>query len=128
LAVFIEDKQRGYIRFRIDLKADVPSNFNQMVYETLEAYGAEWRYNPKVIWVGEATEVAAVRPTFEVEDLSQMADPINFIKKTIHQYPGLELDDVSDAFEEVKRLLESADSLPDDADDPDAMEEEEEGE
>lgn len=125
---FIGGKPRGYVRFRIDLKADVPSNFNQMVYETLEAYGAEWRYNPKVIWVGEATEVAAVRPTFEVEDLSQMADPINFIKKTIHQYPGLELDDVSDAFEEVKRLLESADSLPDDADDPDAMEEEEEGE
>ena len=42
------------------------------------------------------------KPTFEVAELQQMKDPVDFIEKTMDQYPGLDLDEVRSAFEEVK--------------------------
>ena len=39
---------------------------------------------------------------FEVAELQQMTDPMMFIERTQDQYPGLDLEDVRQAFEEVK--------------------------
>ena len=101
---FVGEDGRGYIRFRFDANADLPSNFSQMVYEALQPYHEEWRYNPKMIWTGASDEKDKEKEklVFEVEELQQMTDPMAFIERTLDQYPGLDLDDVRQAFEEVK--------------------------
>ena len=38
-------------------------------------------------------------------ELQQMTDPIAFIEKTLDQYPGLDLDDLRSAFEEVRQEI-----------------------
>lgn len=104
LKQFVSEGERGYIRFRFDQAADLPSNFSQMVYDVLQPYREEWHYNPKMLWTGmdadkEAEEKGLV---FEVAELQQMTDPMAFIERTRDQYPGLDLDDVRRAFEEVR--------------------------
>ena len=104
----VEKGDRGYIRFRFDHKANLPSNFSQMVYDALQPYHEEWRYNPKMIWTGLDGEAQADKEqlVFEVAELQQMTDPMQFIERTQDQYPGLDLDDVRLAFEEVKAEMQ----------------------
>ena len=104
---FVGKGKRGYIRFRFDVNTDLPSNFNQMVYDALSPYDDEWRYNPKILWTGVSggKEEERVRLVFEVAELQQMTDPIQFVERTIEQYPGLRLEDVRKAFEEVKNEM-----------------------
>lgn len=101
---FCEHNQSGYFRLRVDIKTDLPSNFNQMVYDTLATTGDEVRYNPKVIWTGNTalTDSNNEKPTFEVAELQQMENPLDFIEKTIDQYPALSLDEIRNAFKEVE--------------------------
>lgn len=100
---FIQDKERGYLRFRFDYSADLPSNFNQQVYDILDPTHDEWRYNPKIIWEGEQPTIAVERPVFQVADLNQMTDPMQFIEQTIGQYPEFTLDDLRAAFGEIEQ-------------------------
>ncbi|MBQ3805307.1 MAG: exonuclease SbcCD subunit D [Prevotella sp.] len=104
LSQFICQGGRGYLRFRFKHSADLPSNFNQMVYDILELTHDEWRYNPKVIWTGapDSAQHEEEEQVFEVAELQQMTDPMTFIERTSDQYPGLDLDDVRQAFEEVR--------------------------
>ena len=104
MSEFVSKGERGYLRFRFDISTDLPSNFSQMVYDDLAKYNEEWRYNPKIIWTGqdEAQQQEKEKPKFDVADLQQMTDPMEFIERTKDQYPGLDLDDVRQAFEEVK--------------------------
>ena len=104
---FVSQSERGYIRFRFDINTDLPSNFSQMVYDALQPYQDEWRYNPKVLWTGESGSVSKEKEelVFEVAELQQMKDPMAFIERTKDQYPGLDLDDVRQAFEEVKEEM-----------------------
>lgn len=108
MKAFVEEGERGYIRFRFDVNTDLPSNFSQMVYDALQPYNEEWRYNPKVLWTGVSDNTASEKEelVFEVAELQQMADPMMFIERTQDQYPGLDLDDVRQAFEEVKVEME----------------------
>jgi len=78
-----------------------------MVYDALAPYHDEWRYNPKVLWTGASDDNDADRdtPLFEVPELQQMTDPMDFIMRTKDQYPSLDLDDVRLAFDEVKAEL-----------------------
>lgn len=101
---FISKGERGYIRFRFDINTDLPSNFSQMVYDALSPYNDEWRYNPKILWSGvsDDKESEEKKLIFEVAELQQMTDPMMFIERTQDQYPGLDLEDVRQAFEEVK--------------------------
>ncbi len=101
---FVSKGERGYIRFCFDVRADLPSNFDQMVYDALLPYDDEWRYNPKMLWTGasETSEARREEMVFEVAELQQMTDPMMFVERTQDQYPGLDLDDVRQAFEEVK--------------------------
>jgi exonuclease SbcD len=103
LRQFIARGDRGYVRFRFDQSADLPSNFSQQVYDVLQPYGEEWRYNPKMIWTGEQPAANdEEKPVFEVAELQQMTDPMAFVERTQSQYPGLDLDEVRQAFEEVR--------------------------
>ena len=101
---FVGQGQRGYIRFRFDVNTDLPSNFVQMVYDALSPYNDEWRYNPKVLWTGVSNDKNSEKEelVFEIAELQQMTDPMMFIERTQDQYPGLDLEDVRQAFEEVK--------------------------
>lgn len=98
---------RGYIRFRFDYGATLPPDFSQMVYDALTPYNDEWRYNPKHVWTGcdATTSRETPRLLFEVAELQQMTDPITFIERTHDQYPDLDLDDVRQAFEEVREEM-----------------------
>ncbi len=103
LRQFVSEGERGYVRFRFDLNVNLPSNFSQLVYDVLAPYADEWRYNPKMLWTGAtAATTDTDKPVFEVAELQQMTDPMSFIERTRDQYPGLDLDDVRLAFEEVK--------------------------
>ncbi len=101
---FVSKGERGYIRFRFDINTDLPSNFGQMVYDALSFYHDEWRYNPKMLWTGDSDnkDTEKEKLVFEVAELQQMSDPMIFIERTRDQYPGLDLEDVRQAFEEVK--------------------------
>lgn len=108
MKAFVSQGERGYIRFRFDSSTDLPSNFGQMVYEALEPYHDEWRYNPKMLWTGagDSSDAEKEELVFEVAELQQMTDPMAFIERTADQYPGLDMDDVRQAFREVRAEVE----------------------
>lgn len=105
---FVCKNDRGYIRFRFDVNTDLPSNFSQMVYDALQPYQEEWRYNPKILWTGVSGSNSPEKEklVFKVAELQQMQDPMVFIERTKDQYPGLDLEDVRQAFEEVKTEMQ----------------------
>lgn len=109
---FAEEQKSGYIRLRIDYSSLLPADFNQSVYDILSPYGEEMRYNPKIIWTGrdEAQEKEESRQLFDIADFQEMRNPLEFIEKTIDQYPGLDMGQIVSAFkeieEEVTRLSE----------------------
>lgn len=108
-------RRRGYFRLRIDMAADLPSDFINKVYATLDSMNVadEARFNPKTIWTGGAEKGSdrADRPEFEVADLQQMANPITFVEKTFDDYADLHLSlsDLRDAFATVERYLREKD-------------------
>lgn len=106
-----ETHQSGYIRLKMDYQVALPSNFNQMVYDVIDAYHDEIRYNPKLIWIGKPTaqEGDSNRPKIEIAELQQMKDPMHFIAQTIDNYPGLDLEELREAFEEVKLEMKRKD-------------------
>ena len=106
MTAFTGEHKRGYLRFRFDHTTNLPPNFSQMVYDALLSYNDEWRYNPKVLWTGQDDRRERQREreqlVFEVAELQQMTDPMQFIERTKDQYPGLDIEDVRQAFEEVR--------------------------
>ena len=104
---FVGKGHRGYIRFRFDQSAYVPSNFSQLVYDELQYYDDEWRYNPKILWTGgqDSPKDEKEHLVFQIAELQQMTDPMKFIERTRDQYPDLNLDDVRQAFDEVREEI-----------------------
>lgn len=104
IEAFCQKVGKGYIRLRVDYKTDLSSNFDQKVYDLLEHYGNEVRYNPKVIWTGESVTNpnGNNKPVFEVAELQQMTDPIEFIVKTREQYPKLDFSTLREVFKEIE--------------------------
>ena len=100
----INQYHRGYFRLRFDYRAAIPANFNNEIYDLLALSGDDMRFNPKHIWTGAPVRTAedSAKPTFEVAEIQQMTDPMTFIGKTADQYPDFELDELREAFEEVK--------------------------
>ena len=72
----------------------------------LEATNNEVRYNPNAIWQNR-TEVdgGKTAPVFEVTELSQMTDPLEFVRKTIEHYPSLNPDTLEADFAEIEKEL-----------------------
>ena len=108
---FCENKKSGYIRLRVDNKTDLPSNFNQMVYDCLALTNDEVRYNPKILWTGATTDTNSEQNDikFEIADIQQMTNPLDFIEKTIEQYPTLTLEEIREAFNEVEKEIKRLD-------------------
>lgn len=104
---FRNTQQSGYIRIQVDVAANLPTNFTQMVYDELAVTDDEVRYNPKIIWTGAESGLPDVveKPTFEVAELQQMTNPLDFIEKTICQYPGLDMEEIRQAFVEVEEEI-----------------------
>ena len=104
---FCEEQGKGYIRLQMDNKTILSANFTQQVYDLISLYDDEVRYNAKIVWTGipDHVESTQQKPTFEVAELQQMTDPILFIEKTISQYPGIDIEDMRSAFEEVKKEI-----------------------
>lgn len=111
---FAEEKKSGYFRLRVRHDADLPADFSQRIYEAIAQFGGEIRFNPKHVVEGAPapSEAAETKPAFAVADLQQMADPLEFIEKTIADYPGLDIDEVRELFaevhEEARRLADEA--------------------
>lgn len=103
---FVAERGEGYFRLVMDYHAALPADFNQQVYQLIEPCGGRVRFNPKTVWVNVDSEaVKEDRPLFDVPDLQQMADPMEFIRKTQANYPELDIDDLTDAFKEVEAEL-----------------------
>lgn len=101
---FVVTQKSGYIRLRVDYNVALTSNFSQLVYDRIETTGGEVRFNPKTLWTGRPEQEATVevQPQFEVAELQQMTNPLDFIEKTIDQYPGLDIEMLREAFEEIE--------------------------
>ena len=101
-----DEGKECYFRLRIDRHTFLPDNFNQQVYDILAQSGNRLRYNPIHIWTGEDnTDEQRTKLVFEVAELQQMNNPMDFIEKTWEQYPDLDMDEVREAFEEVKEEI-----------------------
>lgn len=107
IKAFCNSQDCGYFLLSMDYQAALPSNFNQLVYETIVGHEEKARYNPKIKWEGSPEEEAKEedRPVFAVAELQQMQDPVGFIEKTHDLYPNLDLDMVRSAFEEVREEI-----------------------
>lgn len=104
---FCQTVGRGYIRLKVQYSADLSANFDQKVYDILESHGNEVRYNPKTLWIGEPEKSQdEIKQTFELAELQQMTDPMEFIEKTQAQYPKLDLQFLHDVIKEIEAEVE----------------------
>lgn len=101
----VQDGTHGYFRLRISNSAPLPADFGQSVYDLLRPVENRLRYNPNTIWTGRTESLSLVKPIFEIADLQQMTDPMEFIEETMDHYPDLDLEDLRLAFEEVKEEM-----------------------
>ena len=106
---FAADKKSGYFRLRIRYSATLPADFDQQIYQLISSYDDEIRYNPKILWTGAPPETLTEKTVFEVAELQEMDDPIHFIEKTAEQYPELSIEELRNAFEEVKAEMRRMD-------------------
>ena len=103
---FCKTQKSGYIRLRIDASAALPPDFTQKIYTILEATGNEVRYNPKIIFENlPEIQDNTKTPKFEIAELQQMENPLDFIEKTMINYSELNFEDIKKDFEEVEQEL-----------------------
>lgn len=103
---FKETRKSGYFRLHVDYKAVLPADFDQKIYAVLESSNEEIRYNPKIVWSGAPTEtIAKTKEVFQVAELQEMTNPLEFIEKTKDHYPDLNIDDVREAFKAVEEQV-----------------------
>ena len=103
---FVEEQGAGYFRLVMDYHTALPADFNQQVYQLVEPSGGAVRYNPKTVWINpDPEEEEDEKPLFEVAELQQMTDPMEFIRQTQGQYPELDMDELAEAFKEVEAEL-----------------------
>lgn len=108
LKKFIENNNNVYFRFRFTADADIPSDFNSSVYTLIEESGKDIRYNPRIVFVapeGENPPNEVIRQKFEVEEIKQMTNPLDFVRKTVDAYSGLSEEDLETLFGEVEQEL-----------------------
>lgn len=109
LKQFIKNGKEGYIRFRFDSDVALPGDFNNQIYELLEADGNKIRYNPGIIWEdskeSESIGVTETDNEIELTTLQEMSDPLKFIEMTIDHYPELNLEEIREMFHEVEEEI-----------------------
>lgn len=100
----------GYFRLRIDSIAALPADFTQTIYRKIEATEGRVRWNPNTITENEIrTPSYEKEPVFKVAELQQMSDPLVFIRKTIDQYPELNIDELVADFKEIEDEIRKGD-------------------
>ena len=103
---FVAERGAGYFRFVMEYNTALSADFNQQVYQLIEPCSGRVRFNPKTVWLHADEEtVADDKPLFEVAELQQMTDPMEFIRQTQGQYPELDIDELAEAFKEVEAEL-----------------------
>ncbi len=109
---FCANHDGAYVRLRIDRSVNLPPEFNQLVYDLIADCGRDIRYNPKIVWTGQDpdADLTMQQPEFEVAELQQMRDPLQFVERTLHQYPELDLQELRDAFQEIEEEVRRLDT------------------
>lgn len=105
---FLKKNDNVYIRLRFNQKADIPADFNSSVYSLIEESGKDIRFNPRMIFVAPEEDRQSnenPRPKFEVEEIKQMTNPLDFVRKTADAYTGLSEDDLDELFGEVEEEI-----------------------
>jgi exonuclease SbcD len=103
---FAETKQSGYFRLKINYDVELPPDLNQQIYSLIEPYNNEVRYNPKAIYFNAPEQLSQTDDNaLGLAVIQQMTDPMDFIRQTIDQYPGLDIDMLAEAFKEVEDFL-----------------------
>lgn len=113
LKKFIKAYDKVYIRLRFFANADIPSDFNASVYDLIEKSGKDIRYNPRMIFVSQNCEDEndeTIKTQLNIEEIKQMTNPREFVRKTAGAYPGLTEDELDELFGEVeielKKMIE----------------------
>ena len=103
LSQFTLDHPSFYFRFVMDGSVTLPPDFNQQVYQFIESSQQDIRYNPKPLWVNlPQNEETGSQPLFQVADLQQMTNPMDFIRQTQSHYPEFDIEELAEAFKEVE--------------------------
>lgn len=103
LSQFALDHPSFYFRFVLDGSVTLPPDFNQQVYHFIESSQQDIRYNPKPLWVNlPQTDETGSQPLFQVADLQQMTNPMDFIRQTQSHYPEFNIEELAEAFKEVE--------------------------
>ncbi|MDE6560205.1 MAG: exonuclease SbcCD subunit D [Muribaculaceae bacterium] len=113
LKKFLKKNDNVYIRLRFNKNAEIPADFNSSVYTLIEQSGKDIRYNPRMIFVAPEEDCSSIddlHPKFDVEEIKQMTNPLDFVRKTADAYTGLSIDDLDELFgeveEEIRRTVE----------------------
>ena len=103
---FAQQHSTGYFRLTLDGSQPFPADFNQQIYQLIEPYNGQIRFNPKSIWTN-LPDISSddMHTVFEVAELQQMTDPMEFIRQTQSHYPELDIDQLAQAFGEVEYEL-----------------------
>jgi len=105
LREFVQKHERGYIRLNLDYRAE-HINLQKVVYPLLEATGNEVRFNPNTIWQNRpSTEEGGEAPKFEMAELQQMTNPLEFVMRTIERYPAIDPTTLEKDFAEIEKEL-----------------------
>lgn len=108
---FCRSHERGYLRLNLDYDAE-KINLQQIVYPILEATGNEVRYNPNVIWQNRPEKDSANNiPAFQMTEIQQMTNPLDFVRKTINRYPGLDPDSLESDFAEIENEIYNSENI-----------------
>lgn len=102
---FCRTHERGYLRLNLDYRAE-GLNLQQVVYPLLEATGNDVRYNPNAIWQNRPDkDENKNKPAFKMEELQQMTNPLEFVRKTIDRYPSIDADTLEADFAEIEKEI-----------------------
>lgn len=108
---FCRSHERGYLRLNLDYDAE-KINLQQIVYPILEATGNEVRYNPNVIWQNRPEKDSTNNiPAFQMTEIQQMTNPLDFVRKTINRYPGLDPDSLESDFAEIENEIYNSENI-----------------
>ncbi|MDE7413331.1 MAG: exonuclease SbcCD subunit D [Muribaculaceae bacterium] len=120
LKKWVKDNRGYYIRLRVKTGTDLSSDFSNNVYSLIENEGYDLRYNPKIIWEAEDNsgqeekdDKENNRMEFEVEEIQQISDPLQFIRMTADRFPAIDLASLEDTFLEISKELKAMDEESD---------------
>ena len=115
---FVDDPARkGYFRLRVKPSLQWENDPDKLVEQIIAGHEDKARFNPQTLYEGATVnEQPTDQPSdFEVEDIRQMTDPLEFIRKTIDRYPDIDLQTLESDFlliSERVRLMDEATNNP----------------